>query len=49
MSGTINVVKGRVREAFGTLTGNKSMQAKGKAEQAVGKVQAKADKMPKKD
>ncbi len=44
MSGTIKVVKGRIREAFGALTGNKRVQTKGKAQQSVGKVEKSAKK-----
>jgi len=42
MNGKFNVVKGRINEAVGALTGNKRLKAKGKAEQLVGKVETKA-------
>jgi uncharacterized protein YjbJ (UPF0337 family) len=38
MSGTTDVVKGRIKEAAGVLTGNDRLRAEGKADQAVGKV-----------
>jgi len=37
MSGKTDVVKGRIKEAAGALTGNDKLRAKGKADQAVGK------------
>lgn len=39
MSGTLKTLTGRMREAFGALTGNKSLKTKAKAQQAVGKVE----------
>jgi len=38
MGGKTDVVKGRIKEAAGVLTGNDKLRAKGKAEQAVGEV-----------
>ena len=38
MSGKTDVVKGRIKEAAGVLTGNDRLRAEGKADQAVGKV-----------
>ena len=38
MSGKADVVKGRIKEAAGVLTGNDRLRAEGKADQAVGKV-----------
>ncbi len=37
MSGKTDVVKGRIEEAAGVLTGNDNLRQKGKADQAVGK------------
>jgi uncharacterized protein YjbJ (UPF0337 family) len=37
MSGKIDVVKGRIKEAAGALAGNDRLRAEGKTDQAVGK------------
>ena len=37
MSGKTDVVKGRIKEAAGALTGNDKLRAEGKTNQAVGK------------
>ena len=37
MGGKTDVVKGRIKEAAGALTGNDELRAEGKADQAVGK------------
>ena len=51
MSGKTDVVKGRIKEAAGTLTGNDRLREEGKADQVVGKtkqaVQKVADKVKK--
>ena len=51
MSGKTDVVKGRIKEAAGALTGNDKLRQEGKADQAVGKakqaVQKVADKVKK--
>jgi uncharacterized protein YjbJ (UPF0337 family) len=39
MSGKIDVVTGRIKEAAGVLTGNDKLREEGKTEQAVGKVE----------
>ena len=44
MSGTTDVVKGRIKEAAGVLTGNDKLRAEGKTDQAVGKVKQVAEK-----
>lgn len=44
MSGTTDVVKGRLKEAAGALTGNDKLRAEGKTDQAVGKVKQVAKK-----
>jgi uncharacterized protein YjbJ (UPF0337 family) len=44
MSGRTNVVKGRIKEAAGALTGNDELRAEGKADQAIGKVKQIAEK-----
>jgi uncharacterized protein YjbJ (UPF0337 family) len=38
MSGKIDQVKGRIKEAAGALTDNKSLKREGKLDQVVGKV-----------
>ena len=37
-SGTVDKVKGHVKEAAGALTGDKKLKAEGKADQVAGKV-----------
>jgi uncharacterized protein YjbJ (UPF0337 family) len=37
MSGKTDVVKGRIKEAAGALTGNDELREEGKTDQAVGK------------
>jgi uncharacterized protein YjbJ (UPF0337 family) len=44
MSGKTDVVKGRIKEAAGALTGNDKLRAEGKADQTVGEVKQVADK-----
>ncbi len=44
MSGKTDVVKGRIEEAAGVLTGNDKLRGEGKADQAVGKVKQIAEK-----
>jgi uncharacterized protein YjbJ (UPF0337 family) len=44
MKGTAQVVKGRVKEAAGALTGNDKLRAEGQADQAVGHVKQVAEK-----
>jgi uncharacterized protein YjbJ (UPF0337 family) len=44
MSGTTDVMKGRLKEAAGALTGNDKLRAEGKTDQAVGKVKQVAEK-----
>jgi len=43
MKGTTEVVKGRVEEAAGVLTGNDKLRAKGQTHQAVGHVKQAAE------
>ena len=43
MGGKTDVVKGRIKEAAGALTGNDKLRADGKADQAVGKVKQVAE------
>ena len=38
MGGKTDVVKGRIKEAAGALTGNDKLRAEGKTDQVVGKV-----------
>jgi uncharacterized protein YjbJ (UPF0337 family) len=51
MSGKTDVVKGRIKEAAGALTGNDALREEGKADQAAGEakqvVQKVADKLKK--
>ena len=44
MSAKTDVVKGRLKEAAGALTGNDNLRAQGKTDQAVGKVKQVAEK-----
>jgi len=44
MSGKTDVVKGRIKEAVGVLTGNDKLRAEGKTDQAIGKVKQVAEK-----
>ena len=45
MGGKTDVVKGRIKEAAGVLTGNDKLRAEGKADQAVGKAKQAAAKV----
>jgi len=45
MSGTTDVVKGKIKEAAGVLTGSDRLRAEGKADQAVGEVKQAAAKV----
>ena len=44
MSGKTDVLKGRIKEAAGALTGNDELRAEGNTDQAVGKVKQIAEK-----
>jgi uncharacterized protein YjbJ (UPF0337 family) len=44
MSGKTDVVKGRIKEAAGVLTGDEKLRAEGSADQAVGQVKQVAEK-----
>ena len=44
MSGKTDVVKGRLKEAAGALTGNDELREEGKTDQAVGKAKQVAEK-----
>ena len=44
MSGKTDVVKGRIKEAAGALTGNDKLREEGKTDQAVGHVKQSAQK-----
>ena len=46
MGGKTDVVKGRVKEAAGALTGNDKLREEGKTDQAVGKAKQAARKSP---
>jgi len=45
MGGKIDVLKGRVKEAAGALTGNDKLRQEGRSDQAVGKVKQAAQKV----
>ena len=49
MSGKTDIVKGRIKEAAGSLTGDEKLKVEGKSDQAVGEtkeaVQKVADKV----
>ena len=44
MGGKTDVVKGRIKEAAGALTGNDKLRAEGQADQAVGKTEQAVQK-----
>jgi uncharacterized protein YjbJ (UPF0337 family) len=44
-SGKSDEMKGRVKEAAGALTGDKKLKQKGRADQAVGKIKQKVEKV----
>ena len=44
MGGKTDVVKGRIKEAAGTLTGNDKLRDEGKTDQAVGKAEQAVQK-----
>ena len=45
MGGKSDIVKGRIEEAAGVLTGNDKLRNEGKMDQAVGHVKQSADKV----
>ena len=45
MSGKTDVVKGRIKEATGVLTGNENLRREGKTDQAVGKAKQSVQKV----
>lgn len=45
MGGKTDVVKGKVKEVAGALTGNDRLRAEGNADQAVGKIKQAAAKV----
>ncbi len=44
-SGKSDELKGRVKEAAGAMTGDKKLKRQGKADQAVGKIKQKVEKV----
>jgi uncharacterized protein YjbJ (UPF0337 family) len=44
-SGKSDELKGRVKEAAGALTGDKKLKQEGKADQVVGKIKQKVEKV----
>jgi len=44
MKGSTKVVKGRIEEAAGALTGNDRLRAKGQTDQSVGHIKQAAEK-----
>ena len=45
MSGKTDVVKGRIKEAAGALTGNDALREEGKTDQAVGEAKQAVQKV----
>ena len=45
MGGKTDVVKGRIKEAAGALTGNDKLREEGRADQAVGKTKQAVQKV----
>jgi len=45
MSGKTDVIKGRIKEAAGALTGNDKLRAEGRTDQAIGKVKQVGEKV----
>ena len=45
MSGKTDVVKGRIKEAAGALTGNERLREEGKNDQAIGKAKQAVQKV----
>ena len=45
MGGTSDKIKGRVKEAAGVLTNNKSLKREGKMDQAVGSIKEGTEKV----
>ncbi len=45
MSGKTDVVKGRIKEAAGALTGNERLREEGRTDQAVGKTKQAVQKL----
>jgi uncharacterized protein YjbJ (UPF0337 family) len=43
MTGKTDIIKGRIKEAAGVLTGNPNLRAEGQTEQAVGEVKQTAN------
>jgi uncharacterized protein YjbJ (UPF0337 family) len=48
MSGKTDIVKGRIKEAAGALTGNDELRDEGQADQEIGKLKQVAEKAVKK-
>jgi len=44
-SGKSEEIKGRVKEAAGAITGDKKLKREGKADQVVGKIKQKVEKV----
>ena len=44
MKGSTNIVKGRIEESAGVLTGNDKLRTKGQTDQAVGHIKQAAEK-----
>ncbi len=45
MDGKIDIVKGRIKEAAGALTGNDALREEGRTDQAVGEVKEAVEKV----
>lgn len=48
MDGKSHQIKGRIKEAAGTLTGDEKLRQEGKTEQSVGKAEEAVDKIAEK-
>lgn len=48
MSGKTDVIKGRIKEAAGALTGNEKLRDEGKTDQAVGEAKQVVEKVEEK-
>ena len=44
MKGFLNLLKGRIKEAAGALSGNNKLRSKGREDQAIGQVEKSAEK-----
>lgn len=45
MNGTIDTIKGRIKEAIGVVTGSQHLKQQGRIEQAAGKLKKTAERV----